>query len=128
MTRYKRRSAARRENRKIALERIILLFKRAREIFDREPELAQRYVDTARKIGMRYKVRIPAEFRRMICRHCKRFILLGKSCTVRVRQEREPHIVITCLYCGGHMRISLRSKKKASRGETVLTDNKRDSY
>ncbi len=111
MSGYKRRSAARKENRKIALERISILFKMAREAFDLEPDLAQKYVNMARKIGMRYKVRIPIEFRRMLCRHCKMFILPGKNCTVRIRQEREPHIVITCLYCGGHMRIPLKERK-----------------
>ena len=112
MTRYKQRSAMRRENRKIALERISLLFKMAREAFDLEPELSQSYVRTARKIGMRYKVRIPSGLRRMVCRHCKRFILPGKNCTVRIRQEREPHLVITCLCCSGYMRIPLKCKEE----------------
>jgi len=110
MTGYKRHAAIRRENRKIALERIHLLFKMATKTFNLEPALAQSYVNTARKIGMRYKVRIPTEFRRMICRHCKRFILPGKNCTIRIRQSREPHLVITCLCCGGHMRIPLKAK------------------
>lgn len=110
MDRRKRRSSTRREIRRIVLERISILFKRAREVFDSEPELAQRYANLARKIGMRYKVRIPPEFRRMICRHCKGFILPGKNCIVRVRQEREPHLVTTCLRCGRHMRIPLKRR------------------
>lgn len=104
-------SSARRENRKIALERISILFKMAREVFDNEAKLAQRYVSLARKIGMRYKVRIPIEFRRMICRRCKGFILPGKNCIVRIRQEREPHLVITCLICGEHTRIPLKTPR-----------------
>ena len=100
----------RRENRKIALERIHLLFTMAKETFAQEPELAQSYVNTARKIGMRYKVRIPAEFRRLVCRHCKQFILPGKNCIVRIRPNREPHIVIICLRCNGTMRLPLRAK------------------
>ena len=110
MTRLKRHLVARRENKRIALERISILFKTAIEAFDREPDLAQHYVNLARKIGMRYKVRIPREFRRMVCRHCKGFMLPGKNCTVRIRQEREPHLVFTCLRCGRHMRMSLKEK------------------
>lgn len=110
MARLKRHLATRRENRRIALERISILFKTAIETFDGKPELAQRYVDLARKIGMRYKVRIPREFRRMVCKHCKGFILPGKNCTIRIRQERETHLVLTCLRCGGHMRVPLREK------------------
>jgi len=110
MSRLKRHLAERRENRRIASERISTLFKLARERFDREPELAQHYVDLARRIGMRYKARIPVELRRMICRHCKSFILPGKNCIVRIRQEREPHLVLTCLNCGKHMRLPLKHK------------------
>lgn len=57
---------------------------------------------------MRYKVRIPPEYRMMVCRHCKGFILPGRNCIVRIRREREPHVVITCLRCGGQMRIPLK--------------------
>lgn len=110
MYRQKRRSSARKKIRRVALERISILFERAREVFDCEPEFAQRYVDLARRIGMRYKVRVPPELRRMICRHCKGLILPGRNCIVRIRQEREPHVVITCLRCGGHMRIPLKRK------------------
>jgi len=110
MSGRRRRSSARGENRRIALERISILFNEAREAFDCEPELAQRYVNLARKIGMRYKVRIPMEFRRIICRRCKGLILPGKNCVVRIRQERETHLVTTCLNCGKLMRIPLKRK------------------
>ena len=106
----KRRASARRKIRRVALERIYILFGRAREVFDCEPVLAQRYVDLARRVGMRYKVRIPSEFRMMVCRRCKGFILPGRNCTVRVRGEREPHVVVTCLRCGGLMRIPLKRR------------------
>ena len=40
----------RRENKRIALERISVLFNQAKEIFSKEPELAQYYVNLAKKI------------------------------------------------------------------------------
>lgn len=101
----------RREDRKIALERIHILFKQAMETFEREPELGQRYVALARKIGMRYKVRLPVEYRWMICKHCKGFILPGKTGRTRIQQRREPHVVITCLNCGGYNRIPLKKRE-----------------
>jgi len=110
MYRQKRRASARRKIRRVALERIHILFGRAREVFGCQPVFAQRYVDLARRVGMRYKVRIPSEFRMMVCRHCKGFILPGRNCTVRIRPEREPHVVITCLRCGGRMRIPFKRK------------------
>ena len=100
-----------RETRRIALERIHILFKLARETIHKDKALAQRYVDIARRLAMAAKVRLPREYRRQVCRHCKSFILPGVNCRVRIQQRREPHIVITCLECGKHMRIPLRKRK-----------------
>ena len=99
------------ETRRIALERIHKLFKLARETIHKDKALAQRYVNIARRLAMAAKVRLPREYRRQVCRHCKSFILPGVNCRVRIQQRREPHIVITCLECGKHMRIPLRKRK-----------------
>jgi ribonuclease P protein subunit RPR2 len=100
----------RKANRKIALERIHVLFKQAIALFAVEMDLARRYVDLARKIGMRYKVRLPTEYRWMICKHCKDFLFPGKTCRTRIQQRREPHIVVTCHSCGGYNRIPLNKR------------------
>ncbi|MEM3730148.1 MAG: ribonuclease P [Candidatus Bathyarchaeia archaeon] len=98
--------------RQIAKQRIQTLFRLAKEIFDENPRLAQRYVDLARRIAMAAKVRLPKEYRRQVCRHCKSFILPGVNCRVRIKQRREPHVVVTCLVCGKHMRIPLKERRK----------------
>jgi ribonuclease P protein subunit RPR2 len=96
------------DTRRIAAQRIQMLFFQARETFRQNPALAQRYVNMARKIAMAAKIRLPTEYRRLVCRHCKSFILPGRNCRVRIKQRREPHLVITCLNCGKQMRIPLR--------------------
>ena len=111
LTDYRRRRAIKRNNKQIALERISILFENAMEILVRDPELAQHYTDLARKIGMRYKVKMPTIYRRMICKGCKDLILPGVNCIVRTRTNREPHIVITCLNCGSYMRIPLKPRE-----------------
>ncbi len=98
--------------REIALKRIKTLFNLAVEMLHERPDLAQRYVEIARKIAMRARVRIPKENRLLICRHCKRFIFPGVSARVRIQPRREPHVVITCLYCGKYMRRPLRRKRR----------------
>ena len=100
---------------RIAMHRIQRLFSLANEVFQDDHSLAQRYVDVARKIAMAARVRLPIEYRRQVCRHCKTFILLGVNCRVRIKQRREPHVVITCLNCGKQMRIPLRRKKEKSK-------------
>jgi ribonuclease P protein subunit RPR2 len=96
--------------RSIARQRVQALFSLAEETLDKEPALAQQYVDTARRIAMAAKIRLPRQYRRQICRHCKRFIMPGVNCRVRIKQLREPHIVTTCLVCGKQTRIALSKK------------------
>jgi len=100
------------DTRRIAMQRIRTLFRLANETFTEDPLLAQRYVDLARKIAMATRIHLPREYRIQVCRHCKSFILSGVNCRVRVRQRREPHLVITCLNCGKQMRIPLKKKKE----------------
>jgi ribonuclease P protein subunit RPR2 len=96
---------------KVAIERVRILFQLANANIHDRPDLAQRYVEIARKISMRTRLHLPQEYHIQICRHCKRFILPGTSLRVRIQNRREPHVAITCLYCGGKMRIPLEGKK-----------------
>lgn len=99
------------DSKRIALQRMDTLFRLAKENVHERSDLAQRYVEIARKISMRARFHMPREHRLYICRRCKRFISPGTSSRVRVQPRREPHLVITCLHCGGHMRIPLKRKK-----------------
>ena len=96
----------------IALKRVQTLFQLAKEVINRDPEQAQRYVEIARRIAMRARLRLPKEYRRLVCRKCKNFILPGVNCRVRIQQRREPHIVVTCYNCGGYSRIPLKGREK----------------
>lgn len=97
---------------KIALKRIHVLFKLAKEIIHDNSELAQRYVQVARKIAMRTRLKMPKEYRMLICKKCKKFIVPGVNCRVRIQQRRQTHIVITCLNCKEYSRIPLLSREK----------------
>jgi ribonuclease P protein subunit RPR2 len=99
----------------LAKERVETLFKLAKKVYDENPVLAQFYVTTARKVAMAAKIRLRNEHRRQVCRHCKTFVLPGVNCRVRVKQRREPHVVITCLNCGKQTRIPLAKKESELR-------------
>lgn len=101
----------RNENKRIARERINILFTLAETRYSQDPELAQRYVTLARKIGMRYKVNVPREHRWKICHHCKSYLHPGRSCRVRFQSKREAHIVVTCFTCGKNNRKPLHRKE-----------------
>jgi ribonuclease P protein subunit RPR2 len=95
---------------RIAIERIKTLFKRAEETFPSDPNLAQRYVDLARKIAMRTRLCLPIELRRRVCRYCNTFLVPGATSRIRIKQRREPHVNITCLKCGKTTRIPIRGR------------------
>jgi len=95
---------------RIAIERIKTLFKRAEEAFPSDPNLAQRYVNLARKIAMRTRLSLPIEMRRRVCRYCITFLVPGANSRIRIKQRREPHVAITCLKCGETTRIPIRRR------------------
>jgi ribonuclease P protein subunit RPR2 len=96
----------------IARQRIQILFEQAKQVHKANPQLAMQYVKSARKIAMAAKIRLPIEFRRETCKSCNALLVQGYNCRVRIKQKREPHMVITCLNCGNQTRILLRKKKE----------------
>ncbi len=96
----------------IARQRIQILFGQAKTIFKTNPKLATQYVKSARRIAMAAKIRLPLEFKRQTCKNCNALLVHGSNCRVRVKQKREPHVVITCLNCGNQTRIMLEKKKE----------------
>ena len=98
------------DTKQIAKQRMQILFQQAEEVFRTNPQLASRYVEVARKIAMSAKIRLPTKCKRRICRNCNALLVPGNNCRVRVKQRREPHLVVTCLACGHQTRILLRKK------------------
>jgi ribonuclease P protein subunit RPR2 len=107
--RYKQKP---RKHREIALERINILFKEAREMFKKDPALSNRYVHIARKIAMKYKVKIPSELKKRFCKHCYSYLVPGKNARVRVQRGK---VVYYCMNCKRFMRFPYIKEKKARR-------------
>lgn len=98
--------------RRIARERIRRLLRLANETFKEDLSLAERYGELARKISIRCRVPIPAEWRWRYCRHCKTLLFPGSNAIIRTRSESYPHITIKCQKCGKvNRRPYLREKK-----------------
>jgi ribonuclease P protein subunit RPR2 len=104
--------------RRIALERIVTLYRLAeREALARHGERARRYVVLARRIGMRYNVRTPAEFKRSFCRACNAYLVPSLNATVRVGGGR---ITVTCTACGSVQRFPYtREQAERRRGRAA---------
>ena len=96
------------KQKQIAKERIEILFKEAKEAFKEDPRLADRYVSLARKIAMKYKVRIKPELKRRFCKHCYKFLVPGANCRVRMHDNK---VVYCCSSCKKFMRFPHNEKK-----------------
>ena len=96
---YNKKSA---EHRRIAKERIEVLFKQAKDMFKEDSKLADRYVQLARKIAMKYKVRIKPKLKRRFCKHCYKYLMPGANCRVRMHTGK---VVYYCFSCKKFMRF-----------------------
>ncbi|MBD3230702.1 MAG: ribonuclease P [Candidatus Lokiarchaeota archaeon] len=74
------------------------------KVYQKDMELANRYLEIARNIGMRCKVRIPRNKKILICKNCKKLLIPGKTARVRVRNNKKTHVTITCIECKNHKR------------------------
>ena len=96
------------QDKKIARERILILFKEADKVFKKDRKLADRYVYIARKIAMKIRIRIPRELKRRFCKHCYSF--LKPNINVRIR-NKNGKTVYYCLECKKFMRFPHKSSK-----------------
>lgn len=83
---------------KIAQERIQILFKLAKKEFRRHPERSKRYIELARKIGLRYNVRLSKYLKRSFCKKCNSLLIPGLTSSVRLDSKRKV-VNIKCLKC-----------------------------
>jgi ribonuclease P protein subunit RPR2 len=88
---------------RIALERIEVLFDLAKKEFGRGREdLANRYIEIARKLSMKVNLSIPKKYKRQFCKKCYSFLVPGKNLKVRMNKGR---IIYTCGVCKTVMRF-----------------------
>lgn len=102
------------EFRKIALERIRILFKEADVMFKEDPKLSNKYVKLARKLSMKYKVKMPSEFKKRYCKHCHSFLKPAKNVRIRLNQGK---VVYHCLNCKKYMRFPYTKEQKTRRAK-----------
>ncbi len=101
---------SRSKDRRTALNRIDILFEEAKKAVQRrEIERAHRYVDLARKIGMRHNVPLPSKYKRRVCENCHSYLYPGKTCKTRLRKGQ---LVSSCLECGTINRYGYEKEKE----------------
>lgn len=92
------------EEEEIARERIDILFEQAAEQYEESHERADRYVELARRIAMKYTLSLPRKYRMKFCSDCGRYLVPGNNAAVRLNSEKEVK-TIRCEGCGAVMRF-----------------------
>ncbi len=82
----------------IAKERTDILLRTAKKVYKQFPERARRYIQLARKIGMRYNVRLGKEQKKEFCKKCNSLLVPGYSSSVRLDPKTRT-VIIKCLNC-----------------------------
>ena len=93
----------------IARERMDHLFELSkREGSKHNMRYATRYVEIARKLGMRHRIPVPRHFKHLFCRKCGTFLQPGLNSKVRIQNRK---VIRRCEECGAIRRIPLKSAK-----------------
>jgi len=95
---------------KVAKESINHLFQEAEKNFQEHPERSHRYAELASRIWLKYKISLQPEVKRRLCRKCRKFMVPGKTCKIRIHQSR---VIYTCTLCGNIQRFPLKQKNKS---------------
>ena len=92
----------------IAKQRIIKLFNLAeKKAFEKDFELADRYIHLARKISMKYLVPIPSDLKKRYCKHCYSYLRPSVNSRTRITHGK---ITIFCEKCGKYTRTPIKNK------------------
>ena len=106
----KKRRITKGQQRKIAFRRINKLFIMAEEYaLTGKFNIANRYVELARKLSMRNLTPIPIEYKRRFCKHCYSYLLPNVTCRVRIHRSK---LVVYCYNCRKYKRIPLKNNNK----------------
>ena len=82
----------------IAMKRMEILFNNALSNAKNNPGLAQRQAEIAKKISLKFKIKMPFEINSSFCKKCKKFIAPGITSKIRLGSKPKS-IRITCSYC-----------------------------
>jgi ribonuclease P protein subunit RPR2 len=91
---------ARRVSKAGAAEAAKSLLSASIETSKKDAALARRQAELARKVMLRFNVRLDYSLRRFLCHGCKKLIVPGVNARVRLGHGKPPALRITCLECG----------------------------
>lgn len=93
----------------LAQEHISTLYTELQKQLYADRNLANRYVQLIRTIGMKLRLRLPREVKKSYCKHCYVAFAPGDNCRVRLRKG---FLVYYCFSCKRYTRTGYSRSKK----------------
>lgn len=89
----------------IAAERIAILFEEAEKEFAAHPERADAHARAAKRIALKYNVRLPRALKEKLCKKCGKFLKKGANAKVRLSGGC---LTVICASCGARQRYRFK--------------------
>ena len=113
----RRRRPLPRDVRRIALDRVDILFSHAEKAaLMGNIDYASRYVQLAMKIAKKAATPIPRRYHGLYCRKCGTFMMPGVTSHVRIHRGR---IIRKCLVCGSIRRVPLNVSRDVPKSRQI---------
>lgn len=93
-----------------------MLIDRALRVND---EFAQDHIKVAKKLILKYKLKMPFEYRMLFCKNCKKFMIPGRDSTIRIGRSNTKAVRVTCKFCGHIYRKIIEKKKNKETNKKV---------
>ena len=90
---------------KIATARIDFLFEQAKVNFKINPKLSDSFIKIARRIAMKYRMKLNSQYKKSFCKECNSFLVPGVNCRVRIHKRR---VIYFCFKCKEYKRHPIK--------------------
>ncbi len=104
------------EQKKQAKETLMQLFQIAEQNFSKNKQKSDKCAKQIRKLQLKFKIKLPAEIKRRICKKCDKFLKPGENCKIRTKDGK---LIIHCLECKNIFRMPYKPKKKTIKKQKV---------
>ncbi|MBN1156534.1 ribonuclease P [Candidatus Woesearchaeota archaeon] len=91
-----------REQQELAAKAVEKYFRAAERFFRDDKEIANNCVKEARKVAMKFKVRIPSKYKRRMCKKCLSYLVPGVNCRTRLKNK---NVITYCFNCKNVMKV-----------------------
>ncbi len=90
---------------KIALERIQILFSNAIHYSIINKEIGEKQLELIKRLSLKFNLRLPYPYKLFFCKRCKAPIFPGIDSKIRILNTPKLHVKVICLKCNGMYRL-----------------------